>query len=164
MMQKERMPTKQRWTDKSRQPTEDVVRLFVGDDAWQRLMRFEEMLRARYDLKREMKFPFGNEYGWGFRYAHKKSLLLYVFFEKGGFCCTISINDKGAPQVEAILGNLQPATQALWKNRYPCGDVGGWIHASAGADNELPDLIRLVGVKVKPQRGQITELSQVQYF
>jgi hypothetical protein len=61
------MEGKKRLTEKSHQPTEDVVRLFMGDDAWQRLMRFEEMLRTRYDLKREMKFPFGNEYGWSFR-------------------------------------------------------------------------------------------------
>lgn len=146
------MADKKRLTEKSRQPTEDFVRIFIGDDAWQRLMRFEEMLRERYDLNREMKFPFGNEYGWGFRYAHRKSLLLYVFFEEGGFCCTISINDKGAQEVEAMLGDLLPEIQTLWKNRYPCGVDGGWLHRSVSSDNELPDLARLVGVKVKPKK------------
>jgi hypothetical protein len=73
-----------------------------------------------------------------------------VFFEKDGFCCTISINDKGAQQVEAILGDLLPKTQALWNNRYPCGERGGWIHQSVQADDELPDLIRLIGIKRKP--------------
>jgi hypothetical protein len=125
----------------------------MGDDAWERLMRFEDMLRERYDLYREMKFPFGNEYGWGFRYSHKKLLLLYVFFEKNGFCLTISINDKGAQQVEAILGDLLSETQALWKNRYPCGDSGGWIHYSALSDDVLPDIIRLIGIKVKPRKA-----------
>jgi hypothetical protein len=75
--------------------------------------------------------------------------LLYVFFEENGFCSTLSISDKGAPQVEAMQSELLPVTQALWKNRYPCGSLGGWIHYSVKADEELYDLIRLVGVKVK---------------
>jgi len=80
------MTEKKRLTQKSSQPTEAFVRHFMGEEAWARLMRFEEMLREHYVLTREMKFPFGNSYGWGFRYAHKKMLLLYVFFEEGGCC------------------------------------------------------------------------------
>lgn len=87
---------KKRMTDKFQPPPEGFVRIFMGDAAWSRLKLFEEMLGKRYDLTREMRFPFGNTYGWGFRYAHKNTLLLYVFFEEDGFCCTISINDAGA--------------------------------------------------------------------
>ncbi len=127
-------------------------RFFMGVDAWQRLMRVEEMLWERYDLNRELKFPFGADCGWGFRYSHKKSLLLYVFFEEAGFCCTISINDKGASQVEAMLGELLPEIQVLWIHRYPCGTNGGWVHRSVANDDELPDILRLVGVKVKSKK------------
>lgn len=143
---------KKRLVEKHHQPTEEFVRQFMGDDAWQRLTRFEKMLGERYDLNREIKFPFGNDYGWGFRYSHKKSLLLYVFFEEGGFCCTISINDKGAKEVETMLSELRPEIQSIWKNRYPCGAEGGWLNRSLAGDEELSDLIRLVGVKVKPKR------------
>lgn len=94
----------------------------------------------------------GNDYGWSFRYVHKKTLLLYVFFEENGFCCTISINDKGAQKVESILNDLSPEIQSVWNNRYPCGDFGGWIHYSVEADYELPDLIRLISIKVKPKK------------
>ncbi|MDR0889926.1 MAG: DUF3788 domain-containing protein [Oscillospiraceae bacterium] len=141
------MTVKKRLTDKFTEPTEDRIRLFIGENAWQRLIRFEDMLRTRYDLNRELKFPFGNAYGWGFRYAHKKTLLLYVFFEENGFCCTISINDKDAPAVEAMLGELLPETQALWENRYPCGDFGGWVHYSVESEDVLPDIIRLLNGK-----------------
>jgi hypothetical protein len=157
------MAEKKRLTDKSHQPTEDFAHQFTGDDAWRRLRRFEDMLQRRYELGREMKFPFGNDYGWSFRYSHRKALLLYAFFEEKGFCCTISISDKGAPQVDAMLGDLLPKTQALWQDRYPCGDLGGWIHFSVEADDELLDLIRLVGVKVKPKKmltGKVTSHSE----
>jgi hypothetical protein len=141
-----------RLTEKSHQPTEEIVRDFIGENAWQRLIQLENMLRERYDLNREMKFPFGNEYGWGFRYSHKKSLLLYVFFEENSFCCTISINDKGAPQVDAMQKDLSPEIKTLWENRYPCGDFGGWVHIPAYSDNMLPDIIRLLSVKIKPKK------------
>lgn len=146
------MPEKKRLKEKFHQPTEEFVQMFLGADAWELLQRLEEMLRARYVLSREMKFPFGNEYGWGFRYAHKKALLLYVFFEEGGFCCTISISDKGAPKVAAMLDELLPEIQAAWANRYACGADGGWIHYSVSNGAELADLVRLVGVKVRPAR------------
>jgi len=143
---------KKRLTEKFNKPEDEFIRVYVGDEAWQRLLRFEEMLKGQYNLSREIKFPFGNEYGWSFRYVHGKKLLLYVFFEENGFCCTISINDKGAQEVEAILKDLRPETQDLWKNRYPCGDYGGWIHCFVELDDELPDLLRLIGIKVQPKK------------
>ena len=56
------MGEEKRLMEKYHQPTEDFIQLFMGDDAWRRLMRFEEMLQDRYDLNREMKFPFGKKY------------------------------------------------------------------------------------------------------
>lgn len=140
---------KNRLFEKAHQPTEDIIQSFIGNDAWLQLMKFEDMLREHYNLNREIKFPFGNSYGWSFRYTHNKSLLLYVFFEEGGISCTLSISDKGVPQVEAMLNDLQPDIQELWKNRYPCGDIGGWVHCTIENDAELPDIIRLLGAKVK---------------
>jgi hypothetical protein len=128
----------------------------MGNDPWQRLMLFENLLREKYALNREIKFPFGNNYGWSFRYTHNKTLLLYVFFEENGFCCTISISGKGAVEVEAMLKELNPKLQTMWENRYPCGyhgeHYGGWIHYSIENDDELLDIIRLIGVKVKPKK------------
>lgn len=76
------MAEKKRLIEKENLPTEKDIQFFIGDTAWQRLMYFENMLLERYELNREMKFPFGNEYGWGFRYAHRKVLLLYVFLKR----------------------------------------------------------------------------------
>ena len=147
---------KKRLSEKAHQPAEDFIQSYMGDDSWQRLMRFENLLREKYVLNREIKFPFGNNYGWSFRYTHNKTLLLYVFFEENGFCCTISIGGKGAVEVEAMFKELNPKLQTMWENRYPCGYhgeyYGGWIHYSVETDDELLDMIRLVGVKVKPKK------------
>jgi len=58
------MIEKKRLTEKFHQPTEEFVKIFMGDDAWGRLMRCEDILRVHYDLSREIKFPFGNDYGY----------------------------------------------------------------------------------------------------
>lgn len=152
MEQKEMKKEKRRMTEKLCQPSEETIRLFMGDDAWERLMKLEGMLEQRYELGREVRFPFGNSYGWSFRYTSKKSLLLYVFFEDGGFCCTISISDSGAKQVEAMREGLHPEVQKHWDNRYPCGSTGGWMNCSVESDEEIPDLVRLIGVKVPSKK------------
>ena len=146
------MVNEKRLTNKLDIPTEEFIRTFIGDNSWRILMSFEDLLKVNYDLNREIKYPFGTNYGWGFRYTHKKSLLLYAFFEEDGFCCTISINDKGAKKVDEIFDELQPEIQKVWNNRYPCGEIGGWIHYSVKEDNELLDLVRLVGIKVNPKK------------
>ncbi|MCL2365005.1 MAG: DUF3788 family protein [Defluviitaleaceae bacterium] len=147
---------KKRLSDKAHEPTEAFLQSYMGNDAWQRLMHLEDLLRERYVLNREVKFPFGNNYGWGFRYTHNKTLRFHVFFEEDGFCCTISIGGKGAMEIDPILHELKPKLQTMWKNRYPCGYhgdyYGGWIHYSVAHDDELPDMIRLISVKVKPKK------------
>lgn len=126
----------------------------MGTDGYLRLVRFEEMLRENYDLNRELRFPFGNQYGWGFRYSHRKNLLLYAFIQEEGVYCTISINDRGAENIDTmLLDTLRTETKILWENRYPCGKKGGWFNCSVTNDKELLDLVMLVGVKVKPVRG-----------
>lgn len=147
------MTEKERMTDKNQPPSAAKVQAFLGKDAWARLLRFEAMLQENYEVTRELKFPFGDSYGWGFRYGHKKTLLLYVFFEKDGFCCTLSINDKGAKKVEALLENLLPETQTLWHDRYPCGEKGGWVHYSVKTEAELTDILKLTGAKVAPKKS-----------
>ncbi len=96
---------KTRLTEKYQQPPESLIRIFMGIEAWKRLMRFEEMLRERYDVSREIRFPFGNEYGWSFRYSHKKSLLLYVFFEEGGFAVLFLSTIKALRRLIPYLAN-----------------------------------------------------------
>lgn len=95
-------------------------------------MRFEKILRELYDLNREMKFPFGNDYGWGLRYSHSRSLRLYVFFEEG---------------------DLLPEIEAIRINRYAWGVGGCRLNRSVAGDDELPDIAGLVSVKVKPKKA-----------
>lgn len=53
-----------------------------------------------------------------------------------------------------MLADLSPEIQVAWENRYPCGVNGGWLHYSVSKSEELLDLVRLVGAKVKPKKSQ----------
>jgi len=137
--------------DKSVQPSLSEIKNWLGAESYMRLKAFEELLESNYSLSSEIKFPFGNSYGWGYKLSHKKSHLCYAFFEKGSFAVTLQLGDKLFGAVEEIMPSLLPKTQELWKNRYPCGERGGWIHYQVLSDAELVDISKLVFIKKKPQ-------------
>ena len=140
----------ERLLDKASKPTAEFIKSYLGTQGYELLMSFERFLNENYQLTREMKFPFGNDYGWGYKYSHKKAHICYAFFEAGAFSVQIQLGDKLVSEVKAILPNLLPKTQEYWQSRYPCGDNGGWIEYQILDENELEDVKKLVAIKKKP--------------
>lgn len=94
-----------RLTDKTCKPTEQQIQEFIGPAEVQRLEKFEVSLDQHYALKRELRFPFGKQDGWGYRYAHKKSLLGYVFLKKGELPVPCPLMIKERPKLKPCLTN-----------------------------------------------------------
>ena len=140
----------ERLLDKHNEPTIEQVEKYLGQESYNRLLSLEEHLQTYYHLTKEMRFPFGNNYGWGYKYSHKSSHLCYVFFEKEAFTVTMQIGDKQVHLVENNLNDLSLKAQELWANRYPCGEHGGWIHYRVMGDEELADVYRFIHAKKKP--------------
>jgi hypothetical protein len=128
---------------------EDIDNTLGGSK--QHLDSLEDFLNSNYDLVRELKFPFGNSYGWGFKYSHKASHLCYAFFEAGAITVTLQLGDKLVPAVEAALPRLLPKTRELWANRYPCGKQGGWVHYRILDSAALSDVKELIKIKKRPK-------------
>lgn len=141
--------TAERFMDKNSEPDSIQIDKLLGRDAADRLTRFEGFLKSNYNVTRELKFPFGNNYGWGYKYSLKSKLLCYVFFEKGLFTVTITIGKGELKKLYQELDNMLPETKELWENRYPCGE-GGWIHYPLKNDDELSDIEKLICIKKKP--------------
>jgi hypothetical protein len=139
----------ERLLDKNNKPTPEQIKEYLGENSVNRLLELEDYLQTYYHLSKEMRFPFGNSYGWGYKYSHKSSHLCYVFFEKGAFTVTIQIGDKQVESVEKYLSGLSSKAQELWKNRYPCGDNGGWVHYRILNDDELNDAYKFISAKKK---------------
>lgn len=58
--------TKERLLDKNIVPSFSEISDLLGEKAIKRLDEFEGYLNSHYDLVRALKFPFGNNYGWGY--------------------------------------------------------------------------------------------------
>lgn len=137
--------------DKQHPPSEQDIAAALGPEAGERLRTLERFLFARYQTGRELRFPFGNHYGWGYKYSHKRIHLCYAFFERNAFTVTVQIGDGGVDAMEAVLPELLPKTRELWADRYPCGKRGGWMHCRVLTGEELKDVCRIIRIKKKPQ-------------
>ena len=140
----------ERLLDRNSEPAAEQVKEYLGRESYKRLSALEEYLQAHYRLSKEMRFPFGNNYGWGYKYSHKAAHLCYAFFEEDAFTVTLQIGDKQAHLVEDMMNTLSPKAQELWANRYPCGDHGGWVHYRVLSNEDLSDVYKLIGAKKKP--------------
>ena len=137
-----------RMLDKNNIPTEEEIFKFIGDDAKKLLNQFEEAF-GKYDMQKELKFPFGNNYGWGYKYSHKTKYLCYVFFESGEIDVMMQISSKDEKKLnEVINGGLQ-MTRELWSKRYPCSN-GGWINYRPKTKENIEEIMRLLAFKKKP--------------
>jgi hypothetical protein len=139
----------ERMLDKGNPPTEENIAETIGAESARRLEEIEGVLKERYRLVRELKFPFGDNYGWGYKYGHGQKHLFYLFFERGAITATIQIGGKDAEKLEHAQGGMLPRTRELWANRYPCGN-GGWVHYRILEDEEIPDVLALIAIKKAP--------------
>ncbi|MPM08312.1 hypothetical protein SDC9_54624 [bioreactor metagenome] len=142
----------ERMLDKSAPPDDDFVKEYLGAESYGFLLQLEKFLNDHYDLKKELKFPFGNSYGWGYKYSHKSNHLCYTFFESGAFTVTLQLGDSCVPAVGKMLPALSEKANRLWRDRYPCGEQGGWIHYRVIEMNDLGDILELIKAKKKPLR------------
>lgn len=137
--------------DQAAKPDPKTVAELLGAEAQECLNRLEASLQADYDLSRSLEFPFGNSYGWGYRYSHKAQVLCYAFFERGSFTVTVSIGKAALPRLNAQLVSLLPKTRRLWEARYPCGE-GGWVHYPVDSEEELTDVLSLIHCRKSPAK------------
>ena len=133
-------------TDRTIKPTPLMLEMFMGEDSYARLLSFEKQLQANYQLTKELKFPYGKRYGWGYKYSHKTRHLCYAFFDEGGFSLLVHFADKFIPEAEARLDQLLPKTQKLWTTR----NEWGWLYCQILSDEELADIVKLLAIKVVP--------------
>lgn len=138
-----------RMLDKNNIPTEKDIYHFIGNDARKLLEQFEEKFQKKYDMQRELKFPFGNNYGWGYKYSHKTKHLCYIFFESGEIDVMMQIGSKDKEKLNEVINGGLLITKELWKNKYPCSN-GGWINYRPNKKEDIEEILRLLAFKKKP--------------
>lgn len=91
----------------------------------------------------EIRFPYGDRYGWAVTHRIGRKLICNVFAEVGAVTVMVRLSDR---QYAALYRQLLPYTQRCIDEKYPCGD-GGWIHYRALSEGHVADIRALLGLK-----------------
>jgi len=146
----ERMLTKQEI------PTmEDLVRhCGINGELYRELNDF---LAKEWDTQQQIRFPYGNSYGWGVKHSRKNKLICDIFAEDQAFTLMLRMDNR---QFEGVYQELLPYTREVIDGRYPCGD-GGWIHYRCAASIwRMPKKCSSGNVKTgKIGRGRIKNIK-----
>lgn len=132
----------ERLLDKTQKPSEDEFVLYCGKSNGYFAMLDTFLLSE--SCTRQMRFPYGNSYGWSMKYSLKSKLICDVFAENDAFTVMIRLTNK---QFDLIYDGLEADTKENIDNKYPCGD-GGWIHYRVIDELNLKDIITIIKSKM----------------
>ena len=133
----------ERMLDREVIPSENDIFKYLGEHSSRLLNYLELKLAANYKLVKELRFPFGNNYGWGYKYSNNATHLCYLFFEKEGFTVLLQINGKGKEV-------LEKNREAIFKRLWSCGNED--IPAETFSEAETDDIIKLLEIKIRPKK------------
>lgn len=123
----------------------------IGTEATKYWKVLEAFFYQSYDMETDIRFPFGNNYGWGVRFKHRNKTLCYFFPENGAFTVFFQIGKNEISKMLDRLEDFLPKTKEIWENRYPCGE-GGWLYYRVLNPEEINDIIELMKIRKKPVR------------
>ena len=81
----------ERMLDKNNVPNEDDIKNHIGEKSVGYIEIIKKSLEKIFDINMELKFPFGNNYGWGYKVSNKSKHLFYIFFEKNSISIMLQI-------------------------------------------------------------------------
>ena len=130
----------ERMLDKNIIPTEDEIKEYIGKKSVENMESLINCLKNIFEINIELKFPFGNNYGWGYKVSDKAKHMFYLFFEKGSITIMVQIKRIKTEKEIEKYNELSEEGKNYWENRYPCGDNGGWIHYRIKNKKQLKDI------------------------
>ena len=137
--------------DKTKEPTVEIIKDCIGNSAYELLLDIERKLDALYDLKSELRFWDS----WQRGYWHKKAWLCDAVFAENGFTITLTITDKRVPHMEAILHELQPKLQEVWKNRKKFGPSSWPMTFDIEVEEDVQDLMKILAAKLPSKKAAV---------
>jgi hypothetical protein len=140
-----------RMLDKIHIPSESEIRKYIGEKSVENLELIKAGLEKVFEINMELKFPFGNDYGWGYKVSNKSKHLFYLFFEKDSINIMLQISGIKTEKEMGKFIKLSEEGKKYWENKYPCGINGGWIHYRVFKKNQLKDIGIFLSIKTKKE-------------
>lgn len=92
----------ERWLDKSVSPGFEDLLAYSGESHvfWREL---DAYLKETFSAQQQIRFPYGNKYGWSSKYSIKKKHLCDAFAEKGAFSLHFRLNNR---EIDLLYADL----------------------------------------------------------
>lgn len=137
----------ERMLDKNNKPSWEEFFSYCGR-CKKLLIDLDAFIMSIDGLDKLIRFPYGNNYGWGIKYSKKNRHICDIFAEKEAFTIMIRLSDE---QFEKFYPDMSIYTKELIDNRYPCGN-GGWIHYQVKSIEYLTDIKTLLQMKINNKK------------
>ena len=139
----------ERMLNKSVRPTYEEMAEYCGKRR-EEFIAFNLFLSDALGTVSEIRFPYGNSYGWSVTHRYGRKLICDVFAEADAFNIMLRLSNKAFDNAYPSLGEY--ARQCV-DAKYPCGD-GGWLHYRVAEPEQLEDIKRLAALKQQPKKVQ----------
>ena len=133
----------ERLLDKSINPSFDDLIAYC-DESGVLWLELDKHMRDVFSAQRQIRFPYGNKYGWSCKYSLKGKHICDVFAEKGAFAVHFRISDQ---QIDSVYAALSKYAKDICDNKYPCND-GGWLTYQILSQAHLSDAKKLLIAKL----------------
>ena len=133
----------ERLMDKTLSPTFDYLISYSADSVifWLELDRY---IKDVFFAEHQIRFPYGNKYGWSCKYSKKSKHICDVFAENGAFALHFRISNK---QLGSIYDSLSDYAKDVCDNKYPCSE-GGWLTYRVLSQAHVSDAKKLLAAKM----------------
>lgn len=142
----------ERLVDKTIEPSEEIVKKFLGKQASKAWMTLRQYIEGHYDFSPETAF-YGKNYGWSVRYRRSGKTLCSLFPERGAFSALIVLGKKEVEKVAGISDDLSPSVREIFFGTEQLHD-GRWLWIRLKTVNDVDDIKRLLAEKRKPKNIQ----------
>jgi hypothetical protein len=143
----------ERMLNKNSTPSEKKIKEYIGGKSVENIELLKHGLEKIFEVEIELKFPFGNNYGWGYKISNRKKHLFYLFFEKNSITIMLQIKGIKTEKEKMKYNKLSEEGKNYWQNRYPCGENGGWIHYRITNKKQLKDVGIFLSIKTNKEVG-----------
>ena len=133
----------ERLLDRTLSPTFDDL-IAYSSESGKLWLELDQKLRNVFSVKQQIRFPYGNSYGWSCKYSVKGKHLCDIFAENGSFTVHFRISDQ---QQNSVYNDLLPYAKAICDNKYPCKG-GGWLSFRVLSHSNIEDVFKLLSAKV----------------
>lgn len=132
----------ERMLNKRQKPDRKDFVSYIGS-AGAQFEQIDRFLTEELKTDKLLRFPYGNNYGWGIKYFIKSRHICDIFAENNAFTVTMRLASRDFPE---LYDEVSEYTKQVLDRIYPCGE-GGWIHYRVLETDDLHDIKTLLRMK-----------------